>query len=80
MPFGRHKGTPLEALPPDYVVWLSTLDLRDPLRSAVVVELGRRVLGQPSVQASQTRAPRRQPEAAVAAPEIHMGDDSSVPF
>ena len=26
MPFGKHKGTPLEEVPPDYVRWLLTLE------------------------------------------------------
>lgn len=70
MPFGKFKGTELEALPANYVVWLSQLeDLRDPLRRAVVEELGRRVLHQPSV-----REPAVSAAAAVAAPEIHLGD------
>ena len=32
MPFGKHKGTPLNQLPTDYVDWLKTTDLKDPLR------------------------------------------------
>lgn len=69
MPFGKFKGAALEDLPADYVVWLSQLELREPLRGAVVVELGRRVLG-------QTRAAERRPvlAAAAPAPEIHIGD------
>lgn len=35
MPFGKHKGTPLKDLPPDYLRWLSTIELREPLLSAV---------------------------------------------
>ena len=44
MPFGKFKGTPLEELPVDYLCWLAQLDLREPLRRAVVSELVRRVL------------------------------------
>ncbi len=40
MPFGRHRGTPLDQLPEDYLTWLSTLgDLREPLRTAVKREV-----------------------------------------
>ena len=70
MPFGKFKGAAVEDLPADYVVWLSQLELREPLRGAVVVELGRRVLG-------QTRAAGRRPVLAAVpapAPEIHIGD------
>lgn len=35
MPFGKHKGTPLNDLPVDYLKWLSTIELREPLASAV---------------------------------------------
>jgi len=78
MPFGKFKGTPLEDLHAQYLVWLSQLDdRRDPLRGAVVVELGRRVLAQSGAGDSQTRAAGRRPvvaAGAVAAPEIHIGD------
>ena len=34
MPFGRHKGAPLEDLPDAYLQWLHGLtDLREPLRA-----------------------------------------------
>lgn len=42
MPFGKHRGTKLAELDDDYLGWLSTRDLRDPLRSAVEVEIRRR--------------------------------------
>jgi hypothetical protein len=35
MPFGKHKGTPVRDLPGDYLKWLSTIELRDPLASEV---------------------------------------------
>jgi hypothetical protein len=70
MPFGKFKGTQLDELPAYYVVWLSRLpDLRDPLRAAVVEELGRRVLLSPTV-----REPAVPAEVAVATPEIHIGE------
>ena len=34
--FGRHKGKPLSALPGEYLDWLRTIELREPLRSAEV--------------------------------------------
>jgi len=78
IPFGKFKGTPLEELPAQYLVWLSQLDdLRDPLRGAVVVELGRRVLAQSGAQESETRAAGRRPVLAAAgggAAALHIGD------
>jgi len=45
MPFGRHKGAPLEALPTSYLSWLTGLEtLHDPLKTSVVEELARREL------------------------------------
>ena len=44
MPFGVHKGTRLDELPNDYLLWLSCLnDLRQPLFGRVLRELGRRL-------------------------------------
>ena len=42
MPFGQHRGRPLADLPFDYLQWLRTIDLRDPLRGAVQEEYARR--------------------------------------
>jgi len=38
MPFGRHQGVPLNLLPDPYLQWLMTIDLREPLASAVAAE------------------------------------------
>lgn len=38
MPFGKHRGQDLRDLPEDYLAWLETRDLYEPLRSAVVRE------------------------------------------
>lgn len=35
MPFGKHKGEPIDELPDGYICWLLTIELREPLRSAV---------------------------------------------
>lgn len=44
MPFGQFKGTPLDQLPHDYLLWLSGLnDLRPPLLGHVLREMGRRL-------------------------------------
>jgi Putative quorum-sensing-regulated virulence factor len=45
MPFGRYRGEELSALPWDYIVWLSGLDLRPPLLHAVEEEMARRADG-----------------------------------
>ncbi len=42
MPFGKHRGLALSAIPEDYLRWLQTLDLRGWLRQAVVDELSAR--------------------------------------
>ncbi len=42
MPFGAHKGQLLSLLPHDYLAWLLTIDLREPLRDAVRQEWGAR--------------------------------------
>jgi hypothetical protein len=42
MPFGKYRSWPLPDLPADYLAWLCTLHLREPLRSAVADEVARR--------------------------------------
>ena len=45
VPFGKYKGTLLEELPPDYLLWLGCLDtLRQPLLGQVLKEMGRRIV------------------------------------
>lgn len=39
MPFGRYRGVPIADLPHDYLLWLTTISLRPPLRAAVEREL-----------------------------------------
>lgn len=44
MPFGKYKGTPLEELSSEYLLWLGCLDdLRQPLLGHVLREMGRRL-------------------------------------
>jgi uncharacterized protein (DUF3820 family) len=43
MPFGKFKGSKLDQLPDDYILWLSMLDLRNPLLKNVLNELARRL-------------------------------------
>jgi hypothetical protein len=47
MPFGKFKGTPLESLPDDYLGWLTTIELKEPLLSAVAEERERRAAATP---------------------------------
>jgi uncharacterized protein (DUF3820 family) len=45
MPFGQFKGSRLEQLPSDYLLWLGCLpDLRQPLLGHVLREMGRRIM------------------------------------
>jgi hypothetical protein len=41
--FGKHAGCEVSELPDGYLRWLSTLDLRDPLRRAVDDEIQTRI-------------------------------------
>ena len=43
MPFGKYRGTRLRALDDGYLQWLRTIELREPLRTAVEREWRRRV-------------------------------------
>jgi len=67
MPFGRHKGEPLDEIPDSYLRWLlHRADLREPLRSDVQDELRRRFQDEEDThrayknqQYRQQSAPRR---------------------
>ncbi len=45
MPFGKHRGRPIEDIPTGYLKWLLTIDLYDDLRDAVEEELEMRRAG-----------------------------------
>jgi hypothetical protein len=47
MPFGKHKGQMLHELPEDYLEWLGTVELREPLKTLRAVEVERRKRGDP---------------------------------
>ncbi len=42
MPFGQYKGQPLSTIPDEYLEWLTTIELREPLASAVYAEIAAR--------------------------------------
>jgi uncharacterized protein (DUF3820 family) len=45
MPFGKYKGTPLEELPSEYLLWVGCLDdLRQPLLGHILKEMARRMM------------------------------------
>ena len=59
MSFGHFKGTPLDDLPNDYLLWLSCLDdLRQPLLGRVLKEMGRRIMEQDRQSATADKAAR----------------------
>lgn len=49
MPFGKYRGWAIADLPGDYLAWLDTIELRDPLRAAVASERDRRTGPRPRV-------------------------------
>jgi hypothetical protein len=58
MPFGKHKGTLVRELPGDYLRWLSTIELREPLKGAVKEALAwKPVNTTPSGRSSSTAFP-----------------------
>jgi uncharacterized protein (DUF3820 family) len=45
MPFGKFKGSPLEEIPDQYLLWLGkNVELREPLLSGVGLEFNKRRL------------------------------------
>jgi len=47
MPFGKFRGSRLEDLPAEYLLWVGCLpDLRQPLLGAILKEMGRRIMEQ----------------------------------
>lgn len=42
MPFGKHRGVEIKDLPNDYLAWLLTIELRQPLAGWVEEEANRR--------------------------------------
>lgn len=54
MPFGKFRGTPLDQVSDEYLLWLGTLsDLRQPLLGHVLREMGRRLAERQSVPAGE---------------------------
>jgi hypothetical protein len=46
IPFGKYRGTSVTELPFDYLQWLTSIDLLDPLRAEVKKEYGARLCDQ----------------------------------
>lgn len=72
MPFGKHKGTPIDCLPDDYLEWLYRLpDLRPFLRAAIDQEVERRRESRQSHRGRSTTSRGRISEAArIITPDI----------
>jgi hypothetical protein len=64
MPFGKYRGWLLSDLPEDYLAWLRTRDLHEPLRSCLELEWERRMNA-----ARRPSAPRPEPGAVRVPPE-----------
>src|SRR4051812_49108366 len=64
MPFGHYRGHDLAELPQDYLAWLSTLELREPLKSAVVEESLRRSVPQTAPVPKIVPVPAQAPTQA----------------
>jgi len=66
MPYGKHKGKALSALPADYIKWcLSDMEhLREPLRVALTAELERRESTQSEPGDERANEPADEPSAA----------------
>src|SRR5690606_22478203 len=54
MPFGKHRGQPINRVPDDYLEWLLTIELKPWLRSEVSTELRRRECRSRSVAPAPT--------------------------
>lgn len=50
MAFGKYHARPIASLPQDYLSWLLTIDLREPLKGHIVAEAARRALLEPKPQ------------------------------
>ena len=46
IPFGKYRGTPVTELPFDYLQWLTSIELLEPLRTEVQKEYGKRLCDQ----------------------------------
>ena len=74
MPFGRYRGLQLSDVTTDYLAWLLTRALREPLRCAVAHELERRRHGRGPRQEQAHTPPRgRLPDAGIVEALIRAG-------
>jgi hypothetical protein len=69
MPFGAHKGTLLSKVPDDYLEWLLSIELREPLLSAVRTEAAVR---------ENAGYARKHEEACAAGKPMHAPEVSKV--
>lgn len=57
MPFGKYRGWEIADLPDEYLQWLVTIELREPLFMAVVREIDRRAFSSQKKSRSSVPAP-----------------------
>jgi hypothetical protein len=56
MPFGKFKGVPLGEIETSYLKWLSTIELREPLKGAVAAALAWKAGSTPTARTAQEGA------------------------
>jgi hypothetical protein len=54
IPFGKYRGLPISQLPTEYLEWLTSIDVREPLATKVREEYERRLYDQSAIESPIT--------------------------
>jgi hypothetical protein len=54
IPFGKYRGMPVGQLPTEYLEWLTTIDVREPLATQIRGEYERRLYDQSAIESPIT--------------------------